>query len=313
MITYHAVLLHAFLCLLVLFTDVKANTSRTNDTATLELEQERVCPKPRLLHEFSKQKVTGKESLAIVRGFIKKYSLSLVIGTCRHFPYWAENLYCNKNMRIYIYFKCIGKIPQLTEGNPGISCFWQIYLLSQRYSGMGGTIKYHLYNNYNNLTNYTLFIKDNNRKSAGLSTLQKIGSALLNVKFHGNTIRFMSLSDVPPSYHSIVRIHSEKTRSVRRSISFLDEKMLQSLRRNSTSPISKYCRLFEYFTCTACKSVWIPIRSQFLVSADAVQQIDRDEFNIMTSEHYEYTWAILFNCFREKLKKGRYPFFACAT
>lgn len=305
----------------ILFSLIVIATSFTAEfSLTIALEDRRVsCEKVKILRGFSKRRINEEKAHNIITKFTETHSLSLVIGTCNDFPEWVMRLYCSENLRVYIYLKCDtpehNLSPELPQRSPrGYSCIYQILLRTSIYYGQAGTIKYHLYNNYHNLTEYILFIKDNSRKTAGLSFMQRIGSAVLNIEHHSNRIRFMTLSDVPPSYHSTMRVHNQKSRSVRRSLPPSDEKLLLSSGSNSSLQISKYCRIFEQFTCSSCKGVWIPVRSQFIVSANAVWGINQDEFNIATSEHSEYTWAILFNCFSEKrtFKKGGYPFFACS-
>jgi hypothetical protein len=312
MINYCGVLLYILLGLFSLFVNIKAELGQsTNDIITLKEQQ--VCSKPRIVHKFSKKKVTTRESPRIARNFTRKYSLSLVIGNCEFFPHWVEDLYCTENLRVYIYLKCRAKTRLLNKGFTQ-SCIQQIPLRSPKYIGMSGTIKYHLYTNYNNLTDYTIFMKDNNRKSLGLSMMQRLGCALTNMELHAGRIRFMTISDVPPAYHSLLRVHNTKSRSVRSSYPHPEEISSAILRQNVSSRVSKYCAVFERLTCTRCRKVWIPVRSQFMVSADLVRQVQRKEFSTDNSMHYEYTWALLFNCFSKTLspkRKGRYPYFAC--
>jgi len=257
-----------------------------------------------------------KESPILVKEFTSTYSLSIVVGQCNVFPYWLKEIECTEGLQIYIYLKC-----QFTEEEvranlkAQVNCIIPVSLKSKEFKGQAGTIKHFLYNNYNNLSDYSLFVKDNNRKSAGLEIVQRVASALLTVQISPKAIRFITLSDIPTWHQHKLRDHTQKTRSVRMSYRKAEEIQDCRHRQNPESYVAKYCAEFERLTCTPCKSVWIPVRSQFMVSREAVKAVNRDEYDWQISEHGEYTWAILFGCYQEVLNSRKtrpvYPYFLC--
>lgn len=277
------------------------------------------CPEIELMsaENFSWKKISPKDSSVIISDFTSRHSLSIILGQCAKFPLWLEDLQCSGNLHIYIYLKCKTKIDEILAKFDAerYSCIQTLSLTEKVYMGQQGTIKHFLYKHYYNLTEYSVFLKDNNKRYPGISILQRLASALLNLEKSERSVRFMTLSDVPPAFQSRIKTHSPKTRSVQISFQTPRDIKRHTMRIDPNSEVSKYCKIFEKFTCKRCRVVWVPVRSQFLLSREAINAIDREEFDIVTSVHDEYTWPILFNCFVEKLqtrKKAKvYPFISC--
>ena len=290
---------------------------RTYSSSDDRVAKVTVCPKVKLMSpkKFSLQKISPKRSPGIILDFTSRYSLSIIIGQCLHFPSWLGDLKCSKDLHIYIYLKCRTTIEKVFSkfDRKKYFCIQPVSLNAPIYSGQQGTIKHFLLENYYNLTDYSVFLKDNSRKAVGVPILARIASALVNLEKNSGGVRFMTLSDVPPAYQGKIRKHTSKSRSVRASIS----ESLDIAEQDPNSRVSKYCRMFEKVTCSGCRRVWIPVRSQFLISRETINAVDIEEFNITTSTHGEYTWALLFNCFVERLltRKNKnkivYPFIAC--
>lgn len=297
------------------------NHSQKSDPIQYEVTgvvKARACAKVKLMSakDFSLKKISLKRSVGILSDFTSRYSLSIIIGQCLHFPSWLVHVKCSTNIYIYVYLKCLTTVDEVYSvfGREKYFCIQAVSLNATAYTGQQGTIKHFLFGHYYNLTDYSAFIKDNGRKAAGLAILTRIGSALVNLEKNSRGVRFMTLSDVPPAYHFKIR-HTLKSRSISASFSNLVDIESALERQNPNSTVSKYCRMFEKFTCMGCRSVWIPVRSQFLLSRETVNVVDIEEFNILTSLHGEKTWALLFNCFADRLitrKKVKvYPFIAC--
>lgn len=279
------------------------------------------CPTIKRMNdnEFSLQKISRKHSAEIISDFTLRFSLSIVLGQCLHFPAWLRGLKCTKDLHVYIYLKCQTTIEEVISkfSREIYYCIQPISLNAPIYSGQQGTIKHFLHENYYNLTDYLVFLKDNGRKSVGVPILTRVASALVNSEKSSEGVRFMTLSDVPPAYQAKIRKHTSKSRSVRASIADSIDIGSDIMRQDPNSTVSKYCAMFEKFTCSSCRRVWIPVRSQFLVSRETISAVDIEEFNISTSMHGEYTWALLFDCFVEKLSTRKsnneivYPFIVC--
>ena len=286
---------------------------------TARMRKATVCPKIKLMKakRFNMRKISPKQSIQIISDFTLRSSLSIVIGHCLYFPSWLRKIKCSRDLHVYIYLKCQTSVDEvfLKFSRKRYFCIKPVPLSAGIFVGQQGTIKHFLYEHYYNLTDYSVFIKDTDRKTFGVPVEVRLASALKNVEKNPEGISFMTLSDIPPAYQSRIRKQTAKTRSIRPSISALVDIENYTMRQDPNSEASKYCRIFEKFTCTSCKRVWIPVRSQFLISSEAVRVINIEEFNIKTSLHGEYTWALLFNCFVEKLFIKRntinYPFIAC--
>jgi hypothetical protein len=194
-------------------------------------------------------------------------------------------------------------------------------LLDPAFLGMSGTIKHYLYSHYDVLSDYTIFLKDNNRKQP-VSILQRLGAAAGTLR---HDTGFMNLSDVLPQFHYLIRLGPGhlKSRSMER---VLNPRELPGSVVNKTSGLllhnslknSKYqeyllaqdawCRAFEDLTCGVCSNALLPVRSQMLLSAARVHSIPRELFNPLHSVHYEYTWGLVFNCFKPYFgSKPKYP------
>ena len=299
--------------------DYRSYTYDTMQNETVGIAKVTECPKIKLMNakKFSLQKISPRGEVDIISDFTSRYSLTIVLGQCLHFPSWLEDVKCSRGIYICIYLKCQTTIDEVFTkfSRERYFCIQPISLNATIYAGQQGTIKHFLYEHYYNLTDYSVFLKDNGRKSTGIPILTRVASALVNVEKSSGGVRFMTLSDLPPAYQAKIRKHTSKSRSVRLSIPHsLDIKNV-AMRQDPNSTVSKYCRMFEKVTCTSCRRVWLPVRSQFLVSREAINAIDIKEFNVATSLHGEYTWALLFNCFVKKLRTRRgafvYPFIVC--
>jgi hypothetical protein len=244
----------------------------------------------------------------IIHQFANVNPIDIVVGHCIADVSWLDLLQSSSRLKIFVYEKCHHNAT--TAHNEAFRK--TIPLLDASEAGQRGTINHFIYQEYDALNEFVLFLKDNNRKMLGLSMLKRIALSLLTADHRTG---FMSLSDVPLQHQRYMRVHTGKAHAVQQGFKVMGRSNIDSggFPLGGQALHLKWCSLFERLTCASCNNAWLPIRSQFLVSKRRIRSLPRAEYLPKTSIFSEYNWGVTFNCFQEHRhhKPGSYPFFLC--
>lgn len=246
-------------------------------------------------------------SAHIIEAFAAEHSVDLVLGQCSSDVGWLERLNPSERLRIFVYAKCGNPTTRFVE-SPYLKV---VQLTDKRFHGMQGTVKHYIYENYNDLGDFAIFMKDNNRKQLGLTLLQRLA---LVVQSAGANTGFINLSDLPVQLHHH-KWHKRTSKSSSTRLAIVGSGSADSRGFPKDFDTGKFCALFKRLTCrNDCNNALIPIRTQFVLSRKRMLSLPKAAFDIALADGFsEYTWAFAFNCYQDYKKDATgYPYIICA-
>ena len=214
-----------------------------------------------------------------------------------------------------------------------------IKLYNPNATSVRGTLLHHFYSNYDNLPDFTMFVKDTNKKQpTGLTIPQRVAAAAMAIDIDTG---YINLADVPPLYHHQLQHNTQKDRSIQRALrndhhlqttrqeTKLKEWLLDGGLLRDTPKVAKkakinkdqlawqrqYCKVYDDMICdgSSCHDVWVPNRSQSVLSRRRIRSIPR-EFYLLSHPSSllwdEFNWGLVWNCFvstKEIKINGRKP------
>ena len=242
---------------------------------------------------------------------------------------------CIPGLKFWVYEKCMVEMYKPPEHM--LPCFYVIPY--NFYSGLSGTLLSHIINNFDNLANFTVSLKDAAKK------LYR-NNALLNLELHLSTVKrctgFINLSEQP--------VLAKNYRSGRsfRPVSFnygkhIPEKSalhpLTFLKKTKDRATERYCERFTRYTCKKCSGSIIATRQQLLLSRMRILRYPRSEylslrnwtftkkqesshiagFDLLRDEYgFEYSYSLIFTCYQavdnslmRKIRASRFPIVHC--
>lgn len=266
-------------------------------------------------------------------------SIDVLISRCHgsiHPQLFKFNKFkCIPGLKFWVYEKC--PIEMYKPPKHMLPC---VHVIPYNfYSGLSGTLLSHIVDNYENLANFTVTLKDTAKK------LYR-NDALLNLELHLATVRsctgFINLSEQP-----VLARDYRKGRSFRPvsfnygknipEMSTLDP--LTFLKKTKERSTQRYCERFTRYTCKKCAASIIATRQQMLLSRTRILRYPRAEYLLLRKWTYtrkqnssgengldlrsdkygfEYSYSLIFTCYQtvdkllmRKMRRSEYPIIHC--
>lgn len=233
---------------------------------------------------------------------------------------------CIPGLKFWVYEKC--PIEMYKPPEHMLPCFHVIPY--DFYSGLSGTLLSHIINNFDNLANFTVSLKDVGKK------LYR-NNALLNLELHLATVKrctgFVNLSEQPVLARNFRSGRSFRPVSFNYGKHIPEESALHPLtflKKTKDRDTERYCERFTRYTCKKCSGSIIATRQQLLLSRKRILRYPRSEYLSLrnwtyTKKHlrrdeygFEYSYSLMFTCYQavdsslmRKIRANRFPIMHC--
>ena len=209
--------------------------------------------------------------------------ISRCYGSIHPHLFKFNNFQCIHGLNFWVHEKC--PIETYKPPNHILPCVHAIPY--NFYSGLSGTLFTHIIENYHNLANFTISLKDSPKKLY-------MRDALLNLKLHLSTVKrctgFINLSEQP------VLVRNYRIGRSFRPVSFMYGKHIPELclldsktflRKTTDENTRTYCKTFTRYTCKKCIGTLIALRQQILLSKTRILRYPRAKY--LALRNWTYT------------------------